>query len=322
MWTLARIAVGSLAVAHARLGGEMDVGAILGVNGAGNADGDAGGDASAIQKQLSEVIAQGNERLQEAEQEHEKVLKKIRTDAADDFASKAQDLGAAAAAYTADLDAATKKLETAINATQKGLDAIGSDLDITTKAKIGAKIGVAQRKLRRVKRTKTSQVEQAGRRAESALDHEADSLMSLWVGDLSKPLADAKEKLHEIADAPPRDPNADKTALNQMMDDDDDALLGVLQAHGMADSTTTTTKATTTTTTTTTTTSTKAPTAKELESKIEAAQKDIDTDNKAADKKLSDAIAKANKDTDKKIADVKKSLKAAEKKADDTVKAQ
>jgi len=321
MWTLARIVVGSLAVAHARLGGEMDVNAILGAAGAGAADGDAGGDAAAIQKQLSEVLAAGNARLQQAEQEHEKVLKKIRSDAADDFASKAQDLGAAAAAYAADLDAAAKKMGTAINATQKGLDQIGNDLDISTKAKIGAKIGVAQRKLRRVQRTRTSQVEQAGRRAESALDHEADSLMSLWVGDLSKPLADAKAKLHEIADAPPRDPNADKAALNQMMDDDDDALLGVLQAHGMADSTTTT-KVTTTTTTTTTTTSTKAPTAKDLETKITAAQKDIDTDLKAADKKLSDAVAKANKDTDKKLADTKKSLKAAEKKADDTVKAQ
>merc|ERR1719240_1350995 len=109
----------------------MDIASLLGVDGAGHGKTDA--DAAAIQKQLGEVIAAGNARLQEAEQEHEKVLKKIRSDAADDFQSKAQDLGAAAAAYAADLDAAAKKLETAINSTQKGLDTIGNDLDITTK---------------------------------------------------------------------------------------------------------------------------------------------------------------------------------------------
>lgn len=317
MWTLCRIAVGFLAVAHARLG--MDINALLGTDGAGNGGKDDA--AAAIQKQLGEVIAAGNARLQEAEQAHEKVLKKIRSDAADDFSAKAQDLGAAAAAYTKDLDEISHKLEVAINSTQKGLDTIGDSLDITTKAKIGAKIGVAQRKLRRLKRTRSSAVDSAGRRAEGALDRESDSLMSLWVGDLSKPLAEAKDKLHEIADAPPVDPNANKAALTQMMDDDDAALLGVLQDHGMADSTTTT-KVTTTTTTTTTTTSTKKPTASELETKITAAQKEADTQTKAAEKKLNDVIAKADKDTDKKVADVKKSLKAAEKKADDTVKAQ
>merc|ERR1719380_61351 len=100
-----------------------------------------------IQKQLGEVLAAGKARLQE--HEHEKVLKKIRSDAADDFSAKAQDLGAAAAQYAKDLDDAAKKLEVAINSTQKGLDTIGNTLDISMKAKIGAKIGLAQRKLRK-----------------------------------------------------------------------------------------------------------------------------------------------------------------------------
>merc|ERR1719158_1050962 len=138
----------------------MDVNALLGNDGAGAGNGNDA--AAAIQKQLSDVIAAGNARLQEAEQAHEKVLKKIRSDAADDFDAKAQDLGTAAAQYTKDLDNAAKKLEEAINATQKGLDTIGNNLDISIKAKLGAKIGVAQRKLRKVKRTRTSAVEQAG----------------------------------------------------------------------------------------------------------------------------------------------------------------
>jgi hypothetical protein len=66
----------------------------------------------------------GNARLQQAEKEHEKVLNKIRSDAADDFNSKAQDLGYAVANYSMDLDAAAKKLEVTINATQRGLDTI------------------------------------------------------------------------------------------------------------------------------------------------------------------------------------------------------
>merc|ERR1719172_549079 len=112
----------------------MDVDALLGNDGAGAGAGGGKDDAAAaIQKQLGEVLAAGNARLQEAEHEHEKVLKKIRSDAADDFAAKAQDLGAAAATYSKELDDATKKLEIAINATQKGLDTIGDSLDITTK---------------------------------------------------------------------------------------------------------------------------------------------------------------------------------------------
>merc|ERR1719160_1953416 len=138
-----------------------------------------------------------------------------------------------------------------------------------------------------------SRKEQAGKRAEGALDYESDGLMHMWVGDLSKPLNEAKEQLHEIADAPPPGSNAGKAAFIQ--DDDDAALMGVLEDHGMADSTTTTT-----------TTTTKRPTAAELKSKIEAASKDIDKETKASDKK---------------IAQVKSNLKEAEKKASETVKA-
>jgi len=274
-------------------------------------------DASAIQAQLSGVLAAGNARLKQAEEEHEKVLTKIRKDAADDFTNRASDLGAAVAQYKTDLEAAQKKLQTEMDETQKGLDKIGADLDISTKARIGAKIGVAQRHLRHSTRTETSAMESANRRAEEPLDHEADSLMSMWVGDLSKPLNEAKEKLHNIADEPPFDPKA----ASQMSDDDDAALLDVLNSHGMggASSTTTTTKATTTTTTTTTVPKMSAA---QLESKITAADKQLTAETKAALKKLNDAIAKADKDVDSNNVKVKKTLKDAEKKADDFVKQQ
>lgn len=273
-------------------------------------------DASAIQAQLSGVLAAGNARLKQAEEEHEKVLKKIRSDAADDFESRASDLGAAVAQYKKDLDEAQKKLQTTVDETQKGLDQIGGSLDISEKARIGAKIGVAQRHLRHSSRTETSAMESANRRSEEPLDREADALMSMWVGDLTKPLNEAKEKLHSIADEPPYDPKA----AAMMQDDDDAGLMDVLNSHGMGGSSTTTTTTTTKTTTTTTTTLPKKSAAM-LEKTIQDADKQLTADTKAAQKKLNDAIAKADKDVDSHNGNVKKTLKDAEKKADDFVKA-
>merc|ERR1719281_1991134 len=112
---------------------------------------------------------------------------------------------------------------------------------MTTRARIGAKVGIAQRQLRRSTRTQVSAIESANRRAEEPLDRESDSLMRLWVGDMTKPLNEAKDKLHSIADAPPYDPKAAAAAAAQWSDDDDDGLLSVLQGHGVSVATTTTT---------------------------------------------------------------------------------
>jgi len=284
--------------------------------------GDAGSAAENIQAQLNSVLAAGNARLNEAEQEHEKVLTGIRSNATDDMSNRAEVLGNALSQFAADRKTAQENFNATINATQKGLDLISADLDISERARIGAKVGVAQRQLKHVLRTEKSALESASRRAEGPLDKESDSLMSMWVGDLSKPLADAKDKMQGLAEAAP---GAEKAAQAQMMDDDDDALMDVLKGHGMAVSTTTTT-------TTTTTTAKKVvkkaaalvqtkPTAASLEKEIEGAMKTFDSDNKAALKKVNQVIADQTKDVSAYLQVTKKTLDAASKAAADKVKA-
>jgi len=274
--------------------------------------------AESIQAQLNNVLAAGNARLKEAEQEHEKVLTGVRNDASTDMSNRAEELGNALSQFAADRKTAQDNFNATINATQKGLALISADLDISERARIGAKIGVAQRQLNHVLRTEKGALESAARRAESPLDKESDSLMSMWVGDMSKSLADAKDKMQNIAD---QAPGAEKAAMAQMQDDDDD-LMDVLKSHGMAVSTTTTT-------TTTTKKIVKKvaalvqvkPTASQLEKNIEVAMKTFDSDNKAALKKVNDVIAKNNKDVSKYLKDTKVKLDAASKAAADKVKA-
>jgi len=284
--------------------------------------GDASSAAESIQAQLNSVLAAGNAKLKEAEQEHEKVLTGIRNEASTDMSNRAEEIGNALSQFAADRKTAQENFNVTINETQKGLELISSDLDISERARIGAKIGVAQRQLKHALRTEKSVMESANRRAEGPLDKESDSLMSMWVGDLSKPLADAKDKMQDLADATP---GAEKAAQAQMMDDDDDALMDVLKGHGMAVATTTTT----TTTTTTKKVVKKAaalvqvkPTASQLEKKIELAMKTFDSDNKAALKKVNDVIAKNTKEVSDYLKDTKKKLDAASKAAADKVKLQ
>jgi len=283
---------------------------------------DDGSDAaSAIQAQLNSVLSAGNAKLKEAEEEHEKVLTGIRNDASADMSNRAEELGNALSQYAADRKTAQENFNSTINATQKGLDLIAADLDISERARLGAKVGLARRQLQHVLRTEKSALESAARRAESPLDKESDSLMSMWVGDLSKPLADAKEKMQNIADAPP---GAEKAAQTQMMQDDDDDLMAVLQSHGMAASSTTTT---------TTTTAKKVvkkaaalvqvkPTASQLTKNIEVAMKTFDSDNKAALKKVNDVFASNLQKVSQYLKDTKKTLDAASKAAADKVKMQ
>jgi len=284
--------------------------------------GDASSAAENIQAQLNSVLAAGNARLHEAEQEHEKVLTGIRDEASTDMSNRAEEIGNALSQFAADRKTAQENFNVSINETQKGLELISADLDISERARIGAKIGVAQRQLKHVLRTEKSVLESASRRADGPLDKESDSLMSMWVGDLSKPLADAKEKMQDLADATP---GAEKAAQAQMMDDDDDALMSVLKGHGMAVATTTTT----TTTTTTKKVEKKAaalvqvkPTASQLEKKIELAMKTFDSDNKAALKKVNDVIAKNNKEVVEYLKTTKTKLDKASKAAADKVKLQ
>jgi len=286
----------------------------------------SGGDASSasekIQEQLNSVISAGNAQLKAAEQEHEKVFTSIRSDATTDMSTRAEELGNALSQYAADRKTAQENFNATINATQKNLDLISADLDISQRATIGAKVGVAQRQLKHVLRTEKSALESAARRAESPLDKESDSLMSMWVGDLSQPLADAKEKMQNLASSTP---GAEKAEQAQMMDDDDDSLMDVLKGHGFAVSTTTTT-------TTTTTTAKKVvkkaaalvqvkPTAALLEKNIEAAMKTFDSDNKAALKKVNAVVAKNVQGVQAYLKDVKKKLDAASKAAAEKAKA-
>jgi len=277
--------------------------------------------AQAIQAQLNNVLAAGNAKLKEAEQEHEQVLTGVRNDASTDMANRAEELGNALSQYAADRKTAQENFNATINATQKGLDLISADLDISERARLGAKVGLARRQLQHALRTEKSALESAARRAEAPLDKESDSLMSMWVGDLSKPLADAKEKMQNLADAPP---GAEKAAQAALAQDDDDDLMDVLKSHGMAVSTTTTT--------TTTTTAKKVvkkatalvqekPSASQLQKNIEVAMKTFDSDNKAALKKVNDVLAKNMKDVGSYLKDTKKKLDAASKAAADKVKA-
>lgn len=277
--------------------------------------------AAAIQAQLNNVLAAGNEKLKEAEQEHEKVLTGVRNDASTDMSNRAEELGNALSQFAADRKTAQENFNATINATQQGIALISADLDISERARLGAKVGVAQRQLNHILRTEKSALESAARRAESPLDKESDSLMSMWVGDMSKALADAKDKMQNIAE---QAPGAQKAAMAQMQDDDDDDLMDVLKSHGMAVSTTTTT----TTTSTAKKVEKKATalvqvklTASELEKKIEVAMKTFDSDNKAALKKVNDVIAKSNQDVSKYLKDAKTKLDAASKAAADKVKA-
>jgi len=292
------------------------------------ADKDAGTDdassaANNIQAQLNSVLAAGNARLKAAEQEHEAVLTGVRNDASTDLSNRAEEIGNALSQFQADRKTAQDNFNATINATQKGLSLISADLDISERARIGAKIGVAQRQLNHVIRTEKSALESASRRAEGPLDKESDSLMSMWVGDMSKAVADAKDKMQNIAD---QAPGAEKQAAMAQMQDDDDDLMDVLKSHGMAVSTTATT-------TTTTTTAKKVekkvaalvqvkPTASMLEKNIEAAMKTFDSDNKAALKKVNDVIAKNMKEVSSYLKDTKKKLDAAAKAAADKVKLQ
>eukprot|EP00746_Dinoflagellata_sp_MGD_P001371 gnl/MRDRNA2_/MRDRNA2_102572_c0_seq1.p1 gnl/MRDRNA2_/MRDRNA2_102572_c0~~gnl/MRDRNA2_/MRDRNA2_102572_c0_seq1.p1 ORF type:complete len:341 (-),score=131.64 gnl/MRDRNA2_/MRDRNA2_102572_c0_seq1:16-1038(-) len=283
---------------------------------------DASDAAQNIQAQLNSVLAAGNARLKEAEQEHEKVLTGVRDEASTDLSNRAEEIGNALSQFQADRKTAQDNFNSTINATQKGLALISADLDISERARIGAKIGVAQRQLNHVIRTEKSALESASRRAEGPLDKESDSLMSMWVGDMSKALADAKDKMQNIAD---QAPGAEKQAAMAQMQDDDDDLMDVLKSHGMAVSTT----AAATTTTTTTTTKKKVtalvqvkPTASQLEKNIEVAMKTFDSDNKAALKKVNDVIAKNMQEVSTYLKDTKKKLDVASKAAADKVKLQ
>lgn len=285
---------------------------------------DASDAAQNIQAQLNSVLAAGNARLKEAEQEHEKVLTGVRDEASTDLSNRAEEIGNALSQFQADRKTAQDNFNATINATQKGLALISADLDISERARIGAKIGVAQRQLNHVIRTEKSALESASRRAEGPLDKESDSLMSMWVGDMSKALADAKDKMQNIAD---QAPGAEKQAAMAQMQDDDDDLMDVLKSHGMAVSTT---AATTTTTTTTTKKVEKKvaalvqvkPTASQLEKNIEVAMKTFDSDNKAALKKVNDVIAKNMQEVSSYLKDTKKKLDTASKAAADKVKLQ
>lgn len=288
--------------------------------------GDATDAASAIQAQLTAVLSAGNAKLAQAEQEHEAVLTGVRNDASTDMFNRSEELGNALSQFAADRKTAQEKFNLTINATQKGLDLIAADLDINERATVAAKISMAQRQLKHVLRTEKSALESAFRNAEGPLDKESDSLMNMYVGDLSKPLADAKEKMQNLASAAP---GAEKAAQAEIMAEDDDGLMDVLKGDGMAVVVTTTS-----TTTTTTTTAKKVvkklaalvqelkPTAPALERTIELAMKTFDSESKAALKKVNGVIAKNTKDVFVWLQATKKKLDAASKAAADTVKLQ
>lgn len=296
-------------------------------NGNGNGNKDKSDVAQSIQQQLNDVLAAGNAKLKAAEEMHEKVLTSVRSDAAADLSSKASELGTAVFNYAADLKAAQNRLSTSINATQAGLARLSGSLDVATRARLGAKIGMAQRDLKHALRKQDSAMEAANRRAEQPLEKEADALMSMWVGDLNKAVSDSKEKLHAVADV---GPESTAKATNDMMQDDDDGLLSVLKGHGfdIKPPAPAPSKASVVQTskpkapTVKAATAPKTQTVASLEADISAADKSLDVDTKAAKKKLDDAIAKVVKDDSTFIADSKKKLDAAQKQATDSVKLQ
>lgn len=164
-------------------------------------------DVDAVQQQLSTMMSQANDRLAKAEKHHQQVVDDTRNDILEDFDSTAGGLASVVTDFEASLISVESRMEAQINASKAGIaqaaKAPGAgDWEgpaFTQKAKLNAQISAAERYLRKLKRGRVSQVHSAQGRAEEPLEDEEQRL-GLVVGDLSKDMDAAKEKIEDTLD--------------------------------------------------------------------------------------------------------------------------
>lgn len=240
-----------------------------------------GGDAAAVQEQLSNVLAAGNALLKEAEHQHAKALKKVRRSSATDMTAQATKLGSSVASYSEDLTKAETKFNTTLNEIRLELTKVDAGTSVSAKAVVNAQLGSAKRHLKHNLRMHASLVQQAQTKAEESLENEADTLTAMWLGDMSQPLGEAKDVL-------------EAAAANSIT-----AQVADVVKSGSKQQRSTTAR---------------------MEAKLADAEKTVKADVEAALKKFSDVVDEDNKHSAVFVAGVKKTMAAADKKAEEHVK--
>lgn len=156
-------------------------------------------DVDQVQKELSDMMAKSNLRLQRAERHHQRTVNKQRAAIAKDFDSMSGQISAMVEHFEASLVAAEARLEATINASQAAVEEAakapgGNDWQgaaFEQKVTLGAQAAAARRGLKHARQSRLTQVHMAENHAEEALEDETQSL-GLVVGDLSSELTAAK----------------------------------------------------------------------------------------------------------------------------------